>query len=81
MSNRFKPAKYLDENVRLPDHLPRDISAEEAHAWLRLHGEAEYKGFCPVTYREGDFQYDSLKRYDYLIEIRAIVIHILRARV
>ena len=56
------PEKYLNQTVMLPEHLPKSITAEVAHDWLKKYGEADIKGFCPVSFKDGDFSYESLVR-------------------
>ena len=57
-----EPSKYLNDSVQLPKHLPRSITAEESHEWLKKNGEAEIRGFCAVSYKDGDFAYEALIR-------------------
>jgi adenylate/nucleoside-diphosphate kinase len=57
-----EPSKYLNDSVQLPKHLPRSITAEESHEWLKKNGEAEIKGFCAVSYKDGNFAYEALTR-------------------
>ena len=57
------PDRYLTEDQQLPADLPRSLTAEEVHDYLKSKGDAKLKGFCPVTFKDGNFVYESLHRY------------------
>ena len=61
------PEKYLTEENQLPRDLPRSLTAEEVHDHLKAGNEAALKGFCPVTFKDGNFVYESLHRYFYFL--------------
>ena len=56
------PDRYLSQKNQLPADLPRSMTSDEVHDYLKSGKEAELKGFCAVTFKDGDFVYESLHR-------------------